>query len=425
MFYIENFSKNEFYEILIDKKVVSLNSVKRLDNNTLIKKNNGINLIWLEDVNSFPNYIVIRKSMIEDFFAWVWSYCQEFCPLSSITRIVTFNEYHQICNKQKSDLSSIYDISFSMVVLEVMAHSYSANADISFLKGVAYSSTFSFLAAQHIINYGEISIKELYHRWVDIRNCSGQREIKINLDWFVLIWEVIKEYYETANNSKELISCIAANNKVVLDDIKFKAINYLKNDNLFESVVPLENKIAIIENVFLKIQNMNNYALEDIVGLAYLINQIDDGSLTHINYVLSKYKLFPELIPWYAVFASKSIRKSLKKYSRRDYILFINLLESKTCVSDYPNSDMNYYEFKTIYTKNMNCSKFAFNPAYLKVEVTVNSAYCLKNLIKHNYEDKDVENSDASKREMKRVVADAKRKVTNARKILDKLDDLL
>lgn len=323
--WILNIKKKNLIDLLINQNLFdSSNVINTTSIEANFKDRNTVLLAWFVKPTNllfFPNIICIPNNTTREFLAWVNTYIPSIRPFSAYFKIIEEknikNSY--LLNESSEHIELMESSMMGTIITEILTHL--ENNDIKRLSPIAVKSTLSYTFANAFyLNLFDHS-NEISERYRRLNALSKQKPRILSQKYIYEVWDIInmlncslqkitiqsndtdKKIFNSAKNilhygiiNKTFWRALTKNNKNLVE------INDLAAMTREERVRTFEKKYEFLSNNILFDKKISSFIC------AYLISQIQPGSLKYIELIKPCLHQFPDMLLWYG-FISGLYRK--------------------------------------------------------------------------------------------------------------------
>jgi len=363
----KNLDRKEFIEILQQSSIQNyVSDLEKFRNESLHK--GQIGLVWSREPISFelPNILIIRKSEMEDFFAWANTYISNWCPISYYFHVISDDQ--SIGNElplSNANSSLFESASIGLILGDATARAKALDTPntltISDLK-----STFSYVIAQGVIQ--GFLVREVTMKWVELMKAGDYRKYtRAYVDKLLVLWEAviglafneidlskrtrkfsqstlilialkeISEYGELRNHTwRKLIANVPSDRLALYD---------LKSTN--------ETRVLALEEAMKELFTHNGGRDSDLryFVIGYLASLLSPGTLRHASLLLEYGEEFSLSVLWLGLIAG--LHKNRKTLLSREGRLLWKHLCTKFDLDNRPICDVSLDELQVLQRAKM------------------------------------------------------------------------
>ena len=323
--WVLNIKKKNLIDILIKQNSLdnsNLISVTSIETN--FKDRNTVLLVWFfkpTNLLFFPNIICIPDNTTREFLAWVNTYIPSIRPFSAYFKIIeeknVKNSY--LLNEYSKNIELMDSPVIGTIITEILTHL--ENNDIKRLSPIAIKSTLSYTFANAFyLNLFDHS-NEISERCRRLNVLSKQKPRILSQKYIFGVWNIINmlnySLQKITIQSNDIDRKIFNSAKNILQSGRINKTSWKaltkNNKKLVEmndfATMTREERVSTFEKKyeFLSDNNLFDKKISSFI-CAYLISQIQPGSLKFIELIRPCLQQFPDMLIWYG-FISGLYRK--------------------------------------------------------------------------------------------------------------------
>ena len=320
-----------------------------------------IRLLWQnkEKLKELPVAVLVRKTEINDFFAWTNTYLPNWSPITAFFRVLSDTMFEEINNQEENIFDRTYETAaVGLIIAEAIIQSrVRYEYDRVPLNGCI--ATYSFVAARGTVR--GIALEDLAKRWDMCRQIVGQGPLPVKSEHLCTPWEVLIETtqkkYERKNDTSTAKPTKTLENAFI--DIstqgKVGSVAWKALTNEFPGIRNAmhhmqdtqETRIITFERVLKEtLRGRKAHSLEASFLLGYMASLIAPGSLKHADLLIDHVDSLPTAIMWLSLFASLH-QKSQIRTGNLAHLVWRAMVEDDKVLSR-PKSDIALSELQIL-----------------------------------------------------------------------------
>lgn len=307
------------------------------------------------DVNS--TVVVVEENRMQDFFAFVSTYVNEFAPFSAYFRVVSTNQIELISEDASmtfNGATSVIDRLVGTAIVEAAIYLQGSGEAVRPVTIAAAGATFSAAALQGLALSPKADVYSISQGWQSLRAALGSDQLPLNTDALARFWQILR----VAVHGGEALDVTVPD--VILSALRTVMANGRLDDvaleNLLSSLPELAGDLsrfrgtregrarAIQEAISVLSRSRGDEdQLRDCVA-GCLISLIGDGSFKFMPAALSTSSILRMAPLWFAVWSglqtNSDIMTEFNCMGRR----IARDLRARVGVYDGPNDDISVME---------------------------------------------------------------------------------
>jgi len=283
----------------------------------LFENNDTILSIWTSKPtisNSFPCLICIPDKTLREFLAWVTTYIPTIRPFTAYCKVVEAKDLNSewLEGSSNGSLDLIECLMVGLIIGETITHL--ENGELKRISPIAVKSTLSFTLANLIFVNRQDEYQNIIDRWVTLQELSRQRKRTLSSNHIVKVWMIIKSLHDSIQNNKvKLMGSDKKIYQVIKDLINDGVVSKSSWSALTKNIKSLENisdcsdktkeeRVSLFEDKFYFLCNSKQLdsVTSSFIG-AYMVSQIDPGSMRYTDIIVPNLEKFPDMLLWYGV----------------------------------------------------------------------------------------------------------------------------
>lgn len=318
-----------------------------------------------------PQVFVLPPGEKEDFFAWTWTYFPHLRPLSSVCRVLGFDEWSSVSDVSAVSYSELQAFHVGSVLCEAATYLGPRGRE-GLHSPSAYQRTLSYILCRASALGRAQEEESLADRWVECRRLTGHESLALSAETVLAVWATFSGRGAGVGVDSRIIESIEQLRRGVgprglltLGLYEEDAVEF-REDNPKESRV---KKFERIVELMLKTGGEGNAVQRDFV-VAYAANLIDQGSLTYIGLLQDVIVEFPRCLMWYGLCAATSPGAAARKVESSLVRRLRYSLERPWTVFERPECDIAYDELLLVSKEPTKTEHLAsWSRAFLVVEL--------------------------------------------------------
>ena len=265
---------------------------------------------------SLPDLLIVPTQLKGEFFAWSLSFIPQIAPLTSMMRVLDWEDWIELTSKSDQDISS----DFAPIAALIFGETASDSIDSETLARInvsAFDSSCSAVLAQAFAQGSSWSfMMKTAERWNDVRSLVGMTKRSLPLSEVVRIWLILALGYKKGSSSEPLPS---------EDDlIMWEICHSLRRSGSMPAFLLsrligrqvdqsefIDEPRGDIETRIVRIERFARFLIgskvDPFIG-AFLLGSsaslIAPGQTRHLDYVRRWRDTFPCVVMWYTLCAS-------------------------------------------------------------------------------------------------------------------------
>jgi hypothetical protein len=263
-----------------------------------------------------PDLLIVPTQLKGEFFAWSLSFIPQIAPLTSMVRVLDWQDWIELISKSDQDTSSEFAPIAALIFGETASDSINSET-LARVNVAVFDSSCSAVLAQAFAQGGSWTFMvETADRWNDVRSLVGMPKRSLPLSEVVRIWLIVTLRYRKGSPSQPLPSeddlliweiCHSLRRSGSMPAFLLRRLIGLQveqSEFIDEPRGDIESRILRIERFARFLMGLK---IDPFIG-AFLLGSsaslIAPGQTRHLDYVRRWRDAFPCVVMWYTLCAS-------------------------------------------------------------------------------------------------------------------------